>query len=361
MPVHARIMVSLCALAVLTAPGAAMAEFIYTAAAGGTAADMRVFLQREPAQLNRADGAGMTPLMHAAAAGNAAVAAVLVEAGASMSATDTLDRDALDHAVFAGAYDVARLLADHGVDVDRRYKSGQTRLTFAAARADIAAVGFLLMSGADPGVANHDGLSPLDAARRSAVADVVKMIEEFRPIEPLPPPAHRLSPEDSARLYAVSVYESSDSLLHAVRQGRRSFAGCTLVMLDLAGSNLALLDFRGSDLSGCDLRGAILLGADLRGASLRNAYLRRADLRRAQLDKASFSEAYLTFADLRQTQGVTLAQLRIARNLHGALLQEDMAVQVEQHCKPLLKDPGTDWIGNPWYARSGSKVGDRPD
>ncbi len=357
---HARmVQVALVALTVTVRMGAA--AFVHTAASGGTAGDMISLVKKDSALAVLPDSQGATPLMHASGAGNTSVMTVLLDAGVPLDATDSLDRDALDWAMFAGAYDAARLLADRGADLNRVYESGQTRLSLAAARADVAATGFLLMSGADKALKNRDGLSPLDAAKSSKNDAVIGLVQSFEPVAPVTPPPSRLSAADSAKLYAVRTYERSEELLEAVRQGRRSFGGCTLVQLDLSNANLALLDLRGCDLSGCDARGALFTGADLRGATLRNAYLRNADLRRARLDSATLTDAYLTRADLRQVQGLSLEQLKRTRNLHGATLESELAELVKQYCQSHLKDPGTDWVGNPWYAKSTVKVGDRPE
>jgi hypothetical protein len=217
------------------------------------------------------------------------------------------------------------------------------------------------MSGADIARPNKDSIGAMKAAQTSKNDAAVALLQNWKPLAALARPAYALPSADSARLYAVRVFDDADSVLAAIRQGRRSFAACSLKQLDLANANLALLDFRGCDLSGCDFRGAILIGADLRGAVLRNAYLRKADLRRALLDRAAVSDAYLTHADLRDVKGLQLDQLRKTRNLFGARLDEELAELAKKYCASHLKDPGNDWVGNPWYAKSTVKEGDRPE
>lgn len=342
------------AVLALTASG----DVAHMVAASGQVGEMKTLLGKDSTCVDAADSLGMTPLMHAAAGANVPMVRFLIEAKADMARVDSLDRDALDCAIYAGAYDAARVLADKGATVDRVYANGQTRLTLAAARGDIAAVHFLLMSGADAGKANRDGLSPLDAAKKSTSTAVVDLLAGFEaPARPAVP-ASSLSPADSARLHAVTAYGTADSLFAAVRAGRRSFHGCSLKDADLAGMNLALLDFAGADLSGADLRGTVFVGADLSSANLKNAYLRKADLRRATLAKASLSDTYLTRADLRDVKGLELAQLRRARNLFRAKFDKELDEQARQYCKPQLKDPGNDWVNNPWFAESKIKPGD---
>lgn len=348
-----------CAVAaLLICVAGAGADIVHLVASSGQPGEMKAILAKNAAALSARDSLGRTPLMVSAGSGNVPVLRLLLEAGADIAAVDSLDRDALDCAIYAGAYDAARVLADRGTVIDRQYVNGQTRLTLAAARGDIAATHFLLLAGADMRKANKDGLMPLDAGRKSGYTAVVDILSGFKlPARPAVSPSG-LSPADSARLYAVSTYENSDSLFAAIRSGRRSFAACTLKQLDLANANLAMLDFSGADLSGCDLRRAVLVGSPLRKANLRNAYLRKADLRKTDLKGAQTHDAYFTLADLRASTGLELDQLRKSRNVFGAKFEKDLDEQVKQYCKPQLVDPGNDWTGNPWFAESKVKQGD---
>ncbi len=300
--------------------------------------------------IDATDSRGMTLLMHAARAGTHRNVAALLDEGADVDKQDTLGRDALDLALLEGQHQAARLLIEHGADPDRMYENGHTRLTMGALRGDIATVHFLLLHGADPSKESRDGLDVVECVRKAGIELAVDKLTGIEtPATEVP---RAMSPRDSARLYAVSEYTSRDSLLAAVHAGRRSFAGCTMKELDLAGMNLSFLDLSGANLQGCDLRGAMLIGSVLRKTDLRKAYLRKANLQWAVVEGAVFADAYLTLADMRAAKGLELSQLKRAQNLHGARLDPALREQVAQYCEPLLEDPGTEWLTNPWFAEA---------
>ncbi len=92
---------------------------------------------------------------------------------------------------------------------------------------------------------------------------------------------------------------------------------------DLRGADLRVAHLRGADLRGANLEKAVLLGADLLKADLRGANLEKADLRGADLRGANLGEANLRGADLnsavlRDTIGLTCAQLLRAFGLYRA-------------------------------------------
>lgn len=322
--------------------------FEFVASSGGPG-EVKTFIAKA-GSIDATDSRGMTLLMHAARAGKHKNVAALLDGGADVAKVDTLGRDALDLALLAGRHQAAIALIEHGADPDRMYENGQTRLTMGALRGDIATVHFLLLNGADPAKQSRDGLDVVECARKSGVDFGVDELTDVKS-----PPVKRaieLSPQDSVRLYAVSEYTNRDSLLAAIQAGRRSFAGCTMKELDLAGINLAFLDLSEADLEGCDLRGALLVGSVLRKASLRKAYLRKANLQWATVEDAVFAEAYLTLADMREAKGLDLSQLKRAHNLHGVRLEPALHEQVEQYCKLLLEDPGSEWQTNPWFAEA---------
>ncbi|MBD3243475.1 MAG: hypothetical protein GF331_22990 [Chitinivibrionales bacterium] len=322
--------------------------FSFVAKSGGPG-EVKTFVAKAGG-IDATDSRGMTLLMHAAQAGKAKNVAALLDAGAAVAVRDTLGRDALDFALLGGNHQAAELLIEHGADPDRMYENGQTRLTMGALRGDIGTVHFLLLHGADPTRKSREGLDLVESVRKAGVDLAVDRLIDRRP-EPAKTPKG-LSAKDSARLYAVTEYTNRDSLLGAIQAGRRSFAGCSMKELDLAGMNLAFLDLSDADLEGCDLRDAMLLGARLRNASLRKAYLRKANLQWTDLNGTVFADAYLTLADLREAKGLELNQLKRAHNLYGTRLEADLREQVQQYCKPLLEDPGSEWRTNPWFAEA---------
>ena len=174
---------SLCLLLLLTAAGAPDSP-VADAAMRGDIDEVRELL-RTGADVNAAQGDGMTALHWAADNGDAGIAQILVYAGASLESitrlgsftplmvasregntdviaallgagakvdavTETGER-AIHLAAYAGSAEAVSLLSAHGADTNaRELSSGQTPLMFAAAygRADVVRV--LMESGADP-------------------------------------------------------------------------------------------------------------------------------------------------------------------------------------------------------------------
>ncbi|MEO2006343.1 MAG: ankyrin repeat domain-containing protein [Candidatus Poribacteria bacterium] len=92
-----------------------------------------------------------TPLMVASREGNTDVIAALLGAGAKVDAVTETGERAIHLAAYAGSAEAVSLLSAHGADTNaRELSSGQTPLMFAAAygRADVVRV--LMESGADP-------------------------------------------------------------------------------------------------------------------------------------------------------------------------------------------------------------------
>jgi ankyrin repeat protein len=170
------------------------------AAMRGDAEAVRALL-RQGADVNAAQGDGMTALHHAAERGDAAlsemlvyaganvgamtrigrytplhvaslsgraeVVAILLNAGASVAArTSTTGVTPLHLAASSGDAGAVRLLLDHGADANAREAEwGQTPLIFAAARNRADAIRVLLAHGADPAIATKT----IDIARQSAL------------------------------------------------------------------------------------------------------------------------------------------------------------------------------------------------
>ena len=100
-----------------------------------------------------------------------------------------------------------------------------------------------------------------------------------------------------------------------------SFANAQLI--DLYGINLYGANLDSANLSRANLTFANLYGANLTGANLTRASLDSADLDRANLAGADLDRANLTRADLRETQGLTEAQLKRAHNWQLAKLPKE--------------------------------------
>jgi ankyrin repeat protein len=93
---------------------------------------------------------GYTPLHLAAQVGNASVIAPLVAAGAPVSAATATGATALMQAAHSGSADSARMLLENGADPNaKETANGQTALMFAAAADRLDVVKLLLARGAD--------------------------------------------------------------------------------------------------------------------------------------------------------------------------------------------------------------------
>ncbi|HYL83781.1 MAG TPA: pentapeptide repeat-containing protein [Candidatus Angelobacter sp.] len=82
-----------------------------------------------------------------------------------------------------------------------------------------------------------------------------------------------------------------------------------------------------ANLTGAQLKGTILLDADLKKADLRGAFLAGAILRGAEMDGAN-----LAGADLRGASGVTALQVCSAAHARSALMDPDLAAEVQLRC-----------------------------
>ena len=106
---------------------------IFEAAMGGNIA----FIEQHIAagtDLNQQDPtAGSTPLITAAAFGNAAAAKALIDGGASLDIQNNSGSSALMTATFLGHPDIVRMLLDAGADKSLTDPSGATALTTAEA------------------------------------------------------------------------------------------------------------------------------------------------------------------------------------------------------------------------------------
>ena len=133
-------------------------------------------LLRTGADVNAAQGDGMTALHWAAETGNAELAEMLLYAGAHVGAVTRLgDYTSLHIASRAGRTDVARVLLAAGASVNAVTSTGAvTPLHFAAAAGDRTTVSLLLEAGAElDAVETSRGQTPLMFAAAGGRTDVV--------------------------------------------------------------------------------------------------------------------------------------------------------------------------------------------
>ncbi len=121
-----------------------------------------------------------TPLHLAANAGNVAAVEALIKAGANVGArTTNTGATPLHMAALSGNADVIKALLDHGADINAKESEwGQTPLIFAASQNRVEAIRILLARGADPNVATKtvdvSQASALDRAARNRAAKVLE-------------------------------------------------------------------------------------------------------------------------------------------------------------------------------------------
>ena len=114
-----------------------------------------------------------TPLLLAAANGNAALLELLLRAGADSNSSTSNGTTALMLAAASGREDAVKLLLDRGADPNRRENArGETALMYAAADNRPAVTRLLIERGADPSIATIVvDLSKVDAPRPALNAD----------------------------------------------------------------------------------------------------------------------------------------------------------------------------------------------
>jgi ankyrin repeat protein len=166
------------ALAMTALLGAApTGSSVADAAMRGDVTAIRASLQ-QGADVNAAQGDGMTALHWAAELGNEELAQVLLESGANASAVTRIGRHTPLHVAAKGGHaSVVRLLADAKADVNATTTTGAAPLHFAAASGSSETIGILLDKGADVNAREPQwGQTPLMFAAGAGRTDAVKVL-----------------------------------------------------------------------------------------------------------------------------------------------------------------------------------------
>ena len=119
-----------------------------------------------------------TPLHYAANGGHAAIASVLIAAGADVNAKNDDEDTPLRWAAGADYVTVVVLLLAAGADVDGRNDDDETPLHWAARNGRAAAVDALIAGGADVNARDEDDETPLHLAVAGGHADIVAALIE---------------------------------------------------------------------------------------------------------------------------------------------------------------------------------------
>jgi ankyrin repeat protein len=133
--------------------------------------------------VNAAAADGTTPLMLAAARGDRALCALLLERGAAVNAADERGYTALFRACWdaeadSGYPEVVQQLLDAGADKEARIGFGVRPLMYAAGNGEAAVVETLLRAGADPLARNEVGRTALMMVKDRNYVDVINILHE---------------------------------------------------------------------------------------------------------------------------------------------------------------------------------------
>jgi uncharacterized protein len=140
---------------------------IWEAAALGADAAVDSLLREDPALVNAWAPDGHTPLGLAAFFATDSTVRLLIERGAAVhaAARNPMHVQPLHAAIAAGHVDTARVLLEHGADVNARQQAGYTPLMGAAAAGEADLVDLLLGRGADVSAVSDDGRTAAAVAR----------------------------------------------------------------------------------------------------------------------------------------------------------------------------------------------------
>jgi uncharacterized protein YjbI with pentapeptide repeats len=132
-----------------------------------------------------------------------------------------------------------------------------------------------------------------------------------------------------ASLYAVNLRNAQLLRTDLSRTDMRDtkLEHSVLSFANLEQTDLSSARLGEANLTGAILKGTILLDADLKKADLRGAFFTGAILRGAEMDGAN-----LAGADLRGASGITALQVCSALHGRAALMDADLAAEVQQRC-----------------------------
>src|SRR6266567_857958 len=149
-----------------------VSERFYQAIRNDNAVDLRTLVESQ--DVNAKDSRGATPLMYAAAFGNAQQMKLLLKSGADVNAQNAFQATAL---IWAGGDAVkSRMLIEHGAKVNVRTQQGQTPLVVTAKRnGNSDLVRLLLKKGAD---VKSPGDTTLIAAAQSGDIEIMQLLIE---------------------------------------------------------------------------------------------------------------------------------------------------------------------------------------
>jgi uncharacterized protein len=152
---------------------------VFEAAATGSLERVRSLLAQKPDLIRQFSHDGWTPLHLAAYFGHADLVALLLERGASLSTVSDngIGVTPLQSALSARRLEAARLLLEHGADVnDGGKEGGYYPLHYAAFFGSVELAELLLSHGARTDVLTSDGLTPLAMAEQKGHQEVAELL-----------------------------------------------------------------------------------------------------------------------------------------------------------------------------------------
>lgn len=155
---------------------------IFEASAIGKAGRVAELIQTDPGLVNAFSGDGFQPLGLAAFFGHADVVDALLRAGAhvNVASSNPMRVMPLHSAVANRNVAIARVLVEHGADVNATQQDDFTPLMEAAQNGDLETARLLLDHGADPAVTKTGGLTALMMAAEAGHTAMVELLQEPR-------------------------------------------------------------------------------------------------------------------------------------------------------------------------------------
>lgn len=148
---------------------------ISNASIEGRIADVERMLN-EGVNPNDAPGRNRLPLLIAVQNGDRPLFDLLLRRGAKLDGRPDSSAP-IHYAIFAQRPEFLKLLVDLGANINARDNTGDTPLSLAAKRGDLASIRYLLSCGADRTSKNNDGKTALDHALRLGHAEAAKILE----------------------------------------------------------------------------------------------------------------------------------------------------------------------------------------
>jgi ankyrin repeat protein len=152
---------------------------VFEAAATGQTDQVRDFIDQDPALLNMHSPDGFAPLSLAVFFGHLETVNALLAAGADVnnSSRESMKVTPLASAGAANRNDIARILVEHGADVNAKAANDFSPLHEAAATGNLELATLLLENGADINAKTTEGKTPLDYAKEHNRAELVEWLQ----------------------------------------------------------------------------------------------------------------------------------------------------------------------------------------